>query len=440
MDKRYYKLQRKRNSIKQIPVYSKQVQIVFSSQIRIVIVRFIFCFHFISIRNFPNVNIQLPQSFNGTICIVQQFEKLILRTDARTSIAINETLLVKPDDWIQLRTEDRIVSGSWRLQIQFYLDPKFTTQPSVNPPSIFHVEEEITPVSGEIPSLPFDIVEDQLSSSTSSSLDISKEIAKQNKEEHNHPIFDNPDEEGIDIDDFSTPAPEEPDLAVELTKLSIPDSPKAKQKKPTKQLKKSNTTKKITQPKSVDSPNFALKIIYPGASGKTKSTEEKIVKVPKQYLSNELDVDGIDIDLELSSSSEEIDNENDYSTSNLIVRKKLEHSSISSKPKKVPVKKNQTPKKPTSNSNSKPKPQTPKKVVNTKPRSQTPQMKKKIVSPKKPRHSTMARFNSRAETPSRQNPSRFSKGRILTEDEKSRLSKESNAQLRRMIGEKKSDW
>merc|ERR1712017_53349 len=58
--------------------------------------------------------------------------------------------------------------------------------------------------------------------------------------------------------------------------------------------------------------------------------------------------------------------------------------------------------------------------------------KKTKASPKKFRNS-VAVSNS-----GRQNPSRLAKGRKLDEEEISRLSRESNAQLRSMIGEKKS--
>mgnify|MGYP005991895191 CR=1 FL=1 len=375
------------------------------------------------------VNVQLPSSFAATVYIAQQHEKLILRTDSRTSLKVNETLTVNPDDWLQLRSGDCIRSGNWSLLIHFQLAPKFTPAARPNATSIRVDENEPRSPGGKLQQLPFDSVQEteqfidpsQLDS-TSTTLD-----STEKKERHQHPIFDNPDEEGEEICDFSVPAAEEPDLISEMEKLSLPPTPKKKTSKSYvrgKPRRRSNSTPApASTPVASNDPNkVSLRLLFPSSPGSDETVEEAVIAIPKICVRNVLAKKVLE---------EELEEENDYSIGNKQVVKARASTTKKQTPKKLKRQKS------TSNSRATTKTQKAKPKATQKIYSNTPKPKKTKKLSDSPEIWTQRSCRASA-TPGRQNPRRCATGKKLSQKELSRLAKESNDALRRMIGEKKS--
>ena len=390
----------------------------------------------------PHLQVRLPPSFPGALMLVQQVDKLLLRTGPQTPVQINENLAVRADDWAQLRPGDCLTCGAWFLQIEFALAPHFPAQYQ----SQSHAPQNPTQVVVESENEPVEATATPVSDSLPTTVSLhaihpqEPEVEETPESAPSHPIFGDGDDM-LDLDDMMEADPlltsVEPELTEELSRLALPSpplSPEKKEQKPKPASKKKNTTTKTrrrSQSAPRDTGRVYLHLRYPGSpnqdTGKRPNEEEYLplptgFQLPRVTESDESPAS--------PSESENNAKQANQPTTRVVTKKKP------TTPQRKTKKAKATP------------PASPKKrgrpaqsvLPTAAPRAApaTPSKRKgRPPAPKaqadKPRRATIMTGTS----PGRALPSRASRGRMLSEEEKSRLSRESNAELRRLIGEKK---
>lgn len=368
----------------------------------------------------PHLQVRLPPSFPGALMLVQQMDKLLLRTGPNTQVQVNENFPVRADDWAQLRPGDYLSCGAWLLQVQFALAPQFPSsgQPAAAPTQlVVESEDEPAPVVTAPLSPP---------KATVAPSAVNPAPAEE------HPIFGH--EDGLDLDEMMDADPllssVEPELTEELSRLALPSpptSPKPKKKKGSKARRRSQSV-----PQGAG--RVYLHLSYPSSpdqkTGK-RTTEEEYLPLPTEFRVTAPPSPGP------ASPSE---SENDSTQVNTITPAPKKKPAT---PRKKPATPKRQPKKaakPTTPTPAKKRGRPPARSVvpstTTAPRPATPTKRKTPgTTAQKPRRATTVAAG--AASPGRNLPSRASRGRMLSEEEKSRLSRESNAELRRLIGEKR---
>ena len=440
----------------------------------------------------PNINVQLAASFQGAIMIVQQMDKLLVRTSPQTALLINRLLPVRPDDWCQLRPGDVITSGVWAIQIDFGMSHKFPVAPTVSPIPM----ESPAPCP---PALPFESLDQYViesdseaetrfvspaslcSSSASTVVETVQSTSTLRDSNTKHPLFD----EGFDIDNFLDEEQDlEPDLTDEMRRLTLP-SPvlmKAKAKSPRKPIRPTLPKSSVVVEKEIPSSKPAKKQKQKPIGKSVPRQEDRMylhLKFPgtpdndtgasrdrEEYLPLPV---GFKVD-PLSDEEEESENMPQSNIQEPVKPKVKEtHGAGKTLPKPAPkpVKLAKPATKPAAKPVSKKpvgrpktkKPESPKEERNADlspiqtvkkdrkvaPSTPQPVKKDRKVAPSTPQPPKKEKTLRRATeakasiaSPNRSMPSRASRGRLMTDEEKSRLGKESNAELRRMIGEKRS--